>query len=139
MKLEELKQKPDNISVEECKSYFEKKLLEFLKKNISKKEFLEILIELTDRQVRTYEILDNDIRNKIDDCLSLLWNTDSYDDVDSILSITVNLGLVKTYEKVKETLNSNKEIKDEILMEIKDCVDENGDDISDPYRFLKNN
>lgn len=139
MKLEELKQKPDNISVEECKSYFEKNLLEFLKKNISKKEFLEILIELTDRQVRTYEILDNDIRNKIDDCLSLLWNTDSYDDVDSILSITVNLGLVKTYEKVKETLNSNKEIKDEILMEIKDCVDENGDDISDPYRFLKNN
>ena len=36
-----------------------------LKKNISKKEFLEILIELTDRQVRTYEILDNDINWEI--------------------------------------------------------------------------
>lgn len=36
-------------------------------------------------------------------------------------------------------LITTKEIKDEILMEIKDCVDENGDDISDPYRFLKNN
>ena len=84
----------------------------------------------------TYEVLENGIRDKIDGYIMNLWNTDSYDEVDSILSIVVNLGLVKTYQKIIDSIKNRENMSIEIYQEIQDCIAENGNDISNPYRFL---
>ncbi|MEE1303899.1 MAG: hypothetical protein U0K68_01945 [Agathobacter sp.] len=139
MKLEEIRRLPDIIPIEESMKLFKKALSSFHEKEINKQQFLEILLELTERQVKTYEILENDLRNEVDRCIVSIWNTDSYNDVDAILSIVVNLGLVKTYDLVKESLNGQEDIREDIYEEIKECVDENGDDVSNPYRFLEYN
>ena len=136
MKLEECLKLPDRISIEECAEYFKKALSCFYKNEITKQEFLDILLELTDRQVMTYEIIEKNLRNELDKCIVSLWNTDSYDDVDSILSIVAKLGLEKTYVVIKESLNNVERMSEDIYYEIKDCVEENGDNISNPYRFL---
>lgn len=137
MKLEDCRRLPDRISIGDCTKYFKKAISCYYAKEVNKQEFLEILLELTNRQVMTYEIMENDLRIEIDSCILSIWNTDSYDDVDAILSIVINLGLEKTYEIIKESLNCTKNMRENIFEEIKECVEENGDDISNPYRFLE--
>ncbi|EIT87455.1 hypothetical protein A374_00105 [Fictibacillus macauensis ZFHKF-1] len=92
--------------------------LDHFKNNNDKNDFLVILSQLTDRQVITYELLRSDIRNEIDRILTRLWNTDSYDEVDIILSIVVNLGLEICFNKIKEFLKQYKDIDQSILDEI---------------------
>lgn len=138
MSIEEIKMLPDRIASEECNKYFQEIISLYIDKKITKREFLKTALELTNRQIMTYDLLKTDIRDKMDKCILSLWNTESYEDVDSILSIVVNLGLIKTYELIKQTLKFNKEIKHDILEEIKECIEENGEDISNPYRFLEN-
>lgn len=70
--------------------------------------------------------------------MKILWNTEKYDEVDIILSIVINLGLQGTYEKVKESLKNNKNIDKKILLEIQETVEDNGEDISNPYQSLEN-
>lgn len=136
MNLEFYKKLPDRISSEDCNSYFKEVILYFQNEKITKQEFLEIILELTDRQIMTYCLLKKDLRDELDRIILALWNTEIYEEVDSILSIVVNLGLKDTYELVKKSYNSNIEFNQEVLKEIKECVEENGEDISNPYRFL---
>ncbi|MBD7942564.1 hypothetical protein H9650_00415 [Psychrobacillus sp. Sa2BUA9] len=99
---------PDRIPTGILISMFQNALYQFRNNEIEKDSFLLILSQLTDRQVMTYELLISDIRNDIDRTLSRLWNTDSYDDVDIILSIVVNLGLEICFNKIKESLEQYK-------------------------------
>lgn len=69
--------------------------------------------------------------------LSRLWNTDSYDEVDIILSIVVNLGLEICFNKIKESLEQCKDIDKSILNEIQETIDEVGENISNPYYSLE--
>lgn len=101
------------------------------------KKLLLILSELMDRQVMTYELLESGVRNHIDMVLSELWNTDSYDDVDIILSLVVNLGLKNCFQKIKDCINQDKNIDNLILKEILETIDEVGDNISNPYYNLE--
>ncbi|MFJ3388370.1 hypothetical protein [Lysinibacillus sp. NPDC086135] len=65
-----------------------------------------------------------------------MWNTDSYDEVDIILSIVVNLGLEICFNKIKESLQRYKDIDKAILDEIKETIDEVGENILNPYYSL---
>ncbi|WP_244310742.1 hypothetical protein [Paenibacillus ottowii] len=66
-----------------------------------------------------------------------MWNTDSYDDVDIILSIVVNLGLKNCFQKIKDSINQDKDIDELILKEIIETIDEVGGNISNPYHSLE--
>ncbi|WP_072233073.1 hypothetical protein, partial [Listeria monocytogenes] len=101
---------------------------------LSKKEFFDILDELTMRQVDTYEILKEPLRGQLDNELYNLWNTENYDDVDIITSLLINLGLKNTYNKMKKSIEDTSEISPEILEEIQDAIEEVGDNIDDPYQ-----
>lgn len=136
MKLEDCKKIPDGITVEECKAFFQDALKSFDNNIIEKKEFLEIIIELTDKQCQTYEILEEETRNLLDSQIEELWNTVDYDDVDCITYIVANIGLVKTYEKIIYSLENDQQIDKEIAQEIQDFIDESKGDIANPYRFL---
>lgn len=93
MDINEIKNLPDRVPTETLISMFQNALNQFKNNEIKKDNFLLTLSQLTDRQTTTYELLRSDIRNDIDRTLSKLWKTDSYDEVDTILSIVVNLGL----------------------------------------------
>lgn len=137
MELKEVENLPDILSTDTIALIFQKTLIQFEKSKIEKGEFLLILSQLTDRQVMTYELLENNTRDKLDLTISKIWNTDSYEDVDIMLSIVVNLGLVKSFQKIKESIDMNKRIDQVILAEIIETVEEVGDTISNPYYSLE--
>lgn len=128
---------PDSVSPELLQMLFEDLVRNFNDNNIEKHKFFYILIELTDRQVMTYEILEQNIKNEIDHILCQLWNTDSYDDVDIILSVVVNLGLEECFKKIKSSLNQKVKIDQLILDEILEFIHEVGDHIANPYYELE--
>lgn len=137
MDLKEIENLPDRIPNEALLSMFQNALDQFKNNKMEKDHFLLILSQLTDRQIMTYELLRSDIRNDIDKTLSRLWNTDSYDEVDIILSIVVNLGLEICFTKIKESLEHHKDIDQSILDEILETIDEVGENISNPYYSLE--
>ncbi|MDA7027872.1 hypothetical protein PJ311_14945 [Bacillus sp. CLL-7-23] len=136
MDLRNYEELPDVLPVEEIALMFKEVLEMYSQNSIEKIEFLNILSELTDRQVMTYEILNEDLKLKVDKELCNIWNTDSYKEVDIILSIVVNLGLERCFQKIKLSLNNNENISKEIKSEIEDTIEEVGDDISNPYSNL---
>ncbi|MEK4085083.1 hypothetical protein [Psychrobacillus sp. FSL K6-1415] len=137
MDINEIKNLPDRIPTGTLISMFQNALDQFRNNKIEKAGFLVILSQLTDRQVMTYELLRSDIRYDIDRTLSRLWNTESYDEVDIILSIVVNLGLEICFNKIKESLEQYKGIDKSILDEIQETIDEVGENISNPYYSLE--
>ena len=136
MNIGDFEKLPDRLPTELLISLFRNVLKEFEDMRLDKKEFLLILAELTDRQVMTYELLEEKTRDDVDVVVERLWNTNSYDDVDVILSIVVNLGLEKSYHKIKESIKEDN-IDIIILNEIKETIMEVGDNISNPYYDLE--
>ncbi|MDC41376.1 hypothetical protein D0A02_03760 [Listeria monocytogenes] len=122
------------VSAEDLYLLFEQALKDFKQSKLSKKEFFDILDELTMRQVDTYEILKEPLRGQLDNELYNLWNTENYGDVDIITSLLINLGLKNTYNKMKKSIEDTSEISPEILEEIQDAIEEVGDNIDDPYQ-----
>ncbi|EPY9329344.1 hypothetical protein ACXHXU_000603 [Listeria monocytogenes] len=122
------------VSAEDLYLLFEQALKDFKQRKLSKKEFFDILDELTMRQVDIYEILKEPLRGQLDNELYNLWNTENYDDVDIITSLLINLGLKNTYNKMKKSIEDTSEISPEILEEIQDAIEEVGDNIDDPYQ-----
>ncbi|HAC1663387.1 TPA_asm: hypothetical protein GI873_05780 [Listeria monocytogenes] len=122
------------VSAEDLYLLFEQALKDFKQSKLSKKEFFDILDELTMRQVDTYEILKEPLRGQLDNELYNLWNSENYDDVDIITSLLINLGLKNTYNKMKKSIEDTSEISPEILEEIQDAIEEVGDNIDDPYQ-----
>lgn len=137
MDLIKIKELPDFLTPESLKSLFQDTLTDYHLKKNDKNSFLQILSELMDRQVLTYELLDTNVRLDIDLALCNLWNTDSYDDVDIILSIVVNLGLKNCFEKIKESVRQKEVMDEKILEEIRDTIEEVGDSILNPYSNLE--
>ncbi|MGN7941438.1 MULTISPECIES: hypothetical protein [Bacillaceae] len=137
MELRDYEVLPDILSVEEIEFMFKEVLEKYYQGNIEKNKFLKILNELTDRQVMTYELLNTDIKSKIDEELCKLWNTNSYEVVDVILSIVLNLGLEKCFHQIKDLLESIGNMSQEIKVEIEDAIEEVGDNISNPYFNLE--
>ncbi|MFD1886479.1 hypothetical protein [Paenibacillus wenxiniae] len=137
MNLEEIEKLPDILNTETLEFLFQTVLNEFGSESITKKEFLLILSELADRQGMTYELLKSSIRKRIDEVLCTLWNTDSYEDVDLILSIVVNLGLESCFDIIKQSVSKNNKIDKVILDEILETINEVGDHISNPYYSME--
>lgn len=137
MNLEEIEKLPDIMQTEALALMFQKALVELASKEIGKQEFLLILSQLTDRQVMTYELLENETRKQVDEVLCSLWNTDSYEDVDIILSIVVNLGLENCFAEIKQSVTQNEKIDEMILNEILETIDEVGENVSNPYHDLE--
>lgn len=137
MGIEEYNKLPDRVSAKELQNMFEDILKKYENETIAKDEFLNIVDILTERQVLTYELLNYKTRQKLDDKIKSVWNTEKYDEVDIILSIVINLGLQNAYEKIKESIVKDKNIDKKILLEIQETVEDNGEDISNPYQSLE--
>ncbi|EEM01997.1 hypothetical protein [Bacillus pseudomycoides] len=136
MNIEDYENLPDRLPKEQIYSYFKGAIDDFKQKK-SKDEFLEILTALMERQIMTYELLEEPLHAELDELISSLWNTENYNDVDIILSLIVNLGLEKSFEKVKSSISVSKSITPEILAEIKETIEDVGDHFANPYYDLE--
>lgn len=136
MELKDYEPLPDILSIEKIAMMFNEVLESYQKSQMDKENFLKILGVLADRQAMTYKILGEDLRERIDKELCKLWNTDSYEDVDIILYIVVNLGLEKCFTLAKNSLINNKNLSPSIKSEIEDTINEVGDHILNPYHEL---
>ncbi|WP_102272011.1 hypothetical protein [Cytobacillus massiliigabonensis] len=127
---------PDILSIEKIALMFNEVLESYQKNQRDKEIFLKILSVLTERQTMTYKILAEDLRERIDKELCKLWNTDSYDDVDTILYIVVNLGLEKCFTLAKNSIMTISNLSPSIKSEIEDTINEVGNHILNPYHEL---
>lgn len=133
MRLEDYKNLPETMSEEELYSLFSSIIADFKSKKVDKNELLDILTELMERQVLTYELLKDPLKTELDNLLCDLWNTEKYDDVDVMLSLIVSLGLEQSFNKAKESISDNKNIDKNILQEIQEAINDTGDHITNPY------
>ncbi|MCD2253808.1 hypothetical protein [Listeria marthii] len=133
MRLEDYKNLPETMLEEELYSLFSGIITDFDNKKVDKKDFLDILTELMERQVLTYAILKEPLITELDNLLCSLWNTENYNDVDVMLSLIVSLGLEKSFNKAKESISENKDIDKKILQEIQEAIDDTGEHIANPY------
>ncbi|MBC1461253.1 hypothetical protein HB791_10720 [Listeria welshimeri] len=133
MRLENYKNLSEAMSEEELYNLFSGAIADFNDKKVDKNEFLDILTELMERQVLTYELLKEPLKTELDNLLCSLWNTENYNDVDVMLSLIVSLGLEKSFNKAKESISNNKNIDKNILQEIQEAIEDTGEHIANPY------
>jgi hypothetical protein len=94
-------------------------------------EKLEALLELSDRQWHTYELLNQNTRNDIEAWLMNVLNFDSVE-VTELIALTVGrLGLGKLYCIIKVALNDN--LKKEVRQVIEQTVKELDGHAEDPF------
>ncbi|AQY52543.1 hypothetical protein [Paenilisteria weihenstephanensis] len=137
MNLEEYEELPDLLSTDKLVALFQGAVDTFKAGAIDKELLLPVLIELTDRQVNTYELLENEVREQVDRILCSLWNTYCYNDVDRILSIVVNLGLKDCFRMAQKAAYQNENIDKKIMLEISEAVAEVGSNILNPYAGIE--
>ncbi|EDN9716436.1 hypothetical protein GJB75_14225, partial [Listeria monocytogenes] len=130
MKLQDVKELPERIPEEEVYSLIDSTISDFKNEVISKNVFLEIMSELMERQIMTYEILKEPLRGILDELIASMWNINNYNDVDIMLSLIVNFGLEKSFNKAKVSIENNSDIELEILEEIQEAIAEVGNHIS---------
>ena len=80
-------------------------------------------------------MLNDTLKKKIEDWINKAWNTKSPELTENITSIIGRLGLVKSFELVKKSINEDisDEIKEILVITIKEI---NGH-IDDPYYSMK--
>lgn len=68
-------------------------------------DVLETLSELADRKVYTHELLESNLRPRVDQMVLRLWDVSSAELVDNYAYVVINLNLQKSYELMKSALN----------------------------------
>jgi hypothetical protein len=130
--LERIANLPDSISCEVLENEFQKLLQVIKHVDIKSDELLlEAYFELSERQWHTYKPLNADILSQIDLLLISLWDTSSIESTELLVNIVAQLGLIRTFERIKETLNE--ELPEEVRQEILESIEEFGNTVSDPY------
>lgn len=136
MLLEDYADLPDYMTTEELEKHFAK-LIDLAEKvsSVNDEKISEALYELSDRQWHTYEMLSDTLKEKIEDWVNKAWNTKSPELIENITSIIGRLGLVKSFELVKKSINED--ISDEIKVILETTIKEINGHIDDPYYSMK--
>jgi hypothetical protein len=113
------------------KELFEEFILKTKSQTMEVEEALEALLELSDRQWHTYELLDNIVRNELENWIISKCNKESINVVDLTTLIIGRLGLVKAYEHVKSLLDED--LANEIRATIQETVAERDGHVEDPW------
>jgi len=133
MKLSEFKNLPDVMSKEVLNKYFNA-YLDLIENTdeLDSIEILETLSELADRKVYTHELLESNLRSRVDQIVLRLWDVSSVDLVDNYAYVVINLNLRKSYELMKSALNMD--LDKQVKEIIEESIDEVGEDIDIPYK-----
>jgi len=134
--LEDYANLPDYMTTEELNNHFTE-LINFADKvgSVYDEKISEALYELSDRQWHTYEPLSDTLKEKIEDWINKAWNTKSPGLIENITSVIGRLGLAKSFELVKKSINEN--ISNEIKEILETTIQEINGHIDDPYYSMK--
>ena len=129
--LEYYEQLPDYMSVDQLDAEFREFLsnAERIQPDLA---YVESLLALSERQWHTYELLVNDLRNRISLFLVDVWKDDDVEEADAILSITGMLGLPAVLDFLSSKATDS--FSPDVRKSVKEAFDEFGSTISDPYK-----
>lgn len=138
MDLNLIKNLPDQLESNEIKLYFNEVLKEVNVESVLDKEYVaQALWELSERQWHTYEVLDNETKERVNDWIKFHFTGIlSKQFVELIGGIIGMLGLQKAYDAFKEVYNKVI-LPDHLKDEFENIFREYGDDVSDPYKELR--
>lgn len=124
---------PDSIESEKLKQYFQEYLCMYTNNQDSKLiiKSLDDLMELSDRQWNTYEMLDTDLKEQIEKYLKNCLDLNSEDEMDYALSIIPRLGLGNLFSYILES--KNKIQNEAVLKYIQESEEEYGETVNNPY------
>ncbi|AHG43554.1 hypothetical protein N018_11175 [Pseudomonas syringae CC1557] len=98
-------------------------------------EFVKSLLELSDRQWHTYDVLDASLKERIEQCLISIWDGHDLELAEDVIDIMVRLGL----ERISAFLGSRslRDVSPEVFNEISLALSELGGSVSDPYSGMR--
>ena len=126
---------PDYLSTDELKVEFNNfiKSIEAIEYDLL--DALQSLIELADRQWHTYKLIDEMLKEKIEDWLIRVIDFNSEEIIEYETSVIGRLGLSKLFSLTKDALLSD--LKKEIRQIIEETIAEIGDHVKDPYHGMR--
>ena len=113
-----------------------KKLNKIKERGNKAKNFLilEAYLELAYRQYHTNKLLERHLREELDNNIISLWDKECIESTESILALVGRLGLSKSFEIVKSSVNDK--MDDEIREEIEAAIEEYKNGVENPYNYL---
>ena len=137
MSLQDYEDLPDAMSEDKVCELFEQTIAAYENNEVTKSDFLEMMMHVANRQgTETFRPLNAPLRKKIDELMCQEWNVvdfDNFDEVELITGVLLGLGLVRSFELMKQTYNTvpnlSKEVRDDIEQTIRDAEGH----IEDPF------
>lgn len=126
---------PDSMPVEDVANEFHELLIEKPFSGKSKFDFLQALLELSDRQWHTYEQLCESLKTQIEKILINEWDGFDFDFAQGAIVVAAHLGLAGLFDFISSQNVS--ELSSEVAIEIKEAIAELGSNIADPYSGMK--
>ncbi|MFI2858750.1 hypothetical protein ACH6EH_16715 [Paenibacillus sp. JSM ZJ436] len=125
---------PERMENKVLRLYFVQFLNYLNEGSMSIERALYHLKELTCRQWYTFELLDEQIRQSIDEWLIQIWDPHSVEKAEVITFIVANLGLTDTYAFLKQIYSSIS--SEEVKIIVGDTIRELKDSAANPYMEL---
>ena len=124
---------PDSIEGEKLKEYFVEFLVCYCNNTDTSNVYyaLSELLELSDRQWCTYELLDNEIREQLEKYLKSIIDFENEEIMDCILCIIPRLGLGNLFRYILE--NKMNVHNESVLHNILESEIEYGKEVDNPY------
>lgn len=126
---------PDYMSTDELKVEFNNFVKSIEANDYELLDALQSLIELADRQWHTYELIDEMLKEIIEDWLIRVIDFNSEEIIEYETSVIGRLGLSKLFSLMKEALSTD--LKKEVRQIIDETIAEIGDHVIDPYHGMK--
>ncbi len=124
---------PDYVENSELKQHFIDYLI-YYSNNTDKENIyysLNELLELSDRQWHTYELIDEEVKEQLEKYLTSLINFEDEEIMDYILNIIPRIGLDKLFDYIIKNRNNIK--NQNIKLNIDESIAEYGNSVNNPY------
>lgn len=125
---------PDSMSEEDVVNEFYELLNEVQDFAILKHDFLEALLELSDRQWHTYRQLRQPLKGQIEKILIDWWDGFDLTFAEGSIVVAEHLGLVELFDFISSRKTTD--LSPEVAVEIKKSIAELSDNIADPYNGM---
>lgn len=123
----------ESIASAELRNYFIDFLIQYCNSTDDRnvQNILSELLELSDRQWHTYEMLDSEIKKQLTKYIKTIIDFEDEEIMDCVLCIIPRLGLGDLFGYILENKKSIKNLA--VLKNINEAIDEYGQDVEYPY------
>ncbi|MCQ2995043.1 hypothetical protein NLO95_13050 [Pseudomonas syringae] len=126
---------PDSMTNKELDAEFEDLLGRLESQPVDRADVVSSLVELSNRQWHTYNVLDTGLKKRIEQYLMSIWQGHDLGAAEEVISIMLHLGL----EELCKFLGSRspQDVSSEVFNEISLALAEVGGSVLDPYSGMR--